>query len=156
MDSDKDFHNNRAFFMKKALEQAEKAFLEEEVPVGAVVVKEDRILSQAYNKREKENNPCGHAEILALTQASEKLQSWRLEGCSIYVSLEPCLMCLGAILQARISSLIYACPDPKTGFSSYYKLDQQKNWHKNRLKVHSSLFEEESSQLLKDFFKKLR
>ena len=148
--------DKQAFFMKKALEQAKKAFQKGEVPVGAVVVKEGQIISRAYNRREKENNPCGHAEILALTKASRKLQSWRLEDCSLYVNLEPCLMCLGAILQARISTLVYSCSDPKTGFSSYYRLDKQKNWNKNRLEIHTPLFEEESSRLIKDFFKRLR
>ena len=144
------------FFMEKALEEAQKAFQQREVPVGAVVVQENQILSKASNSREKNNNPCGHAEILALTQASQKLQSWRLESCSLYVSLEPCLMCIGAILQARISSLVYACPDLKTGFSSYYGLDKQKTWKHKNLVIHQGLLEKESSKLLKDFFKQLR
>jgi len=141
--------------MKKALEQAKKAFKQKEVPVGAIIVKNNRIISQAFNLREKQNSPIGHAEILAIDQASQKLNSWRLENCSIYVSLEPCLMCLGAILQARISKLIYASSDIKTGFSSYYQLDKEKTV-KNKLKITSSIYEDESSKLLKLFFKKLR
>ncbi|MBC6415133.1 MAG: nucleoside deaminase [Bdellovibrionales bacterium] len=146
---------NHNFFMKKALEQAKKAFKQKEVPVGAIIVKNNRIISQAFNLREKQNSPIGHAEILAIDQASQKLNSWRLENCSIYVSLEPCLMCLGAILQARISKLIYASSDIKTGFSSYYQLDKEKTV-KNKLKITSSIYEDESSKLLKLFFKKLR
>ena len=148
---------NITFFMEKALEEAKKAIPEEEVPVGALIVKGDKIISQAHNQRESKNNPCGHAEILAIQKASEKLQSWRLENCSLYVSLEPCLMCAGAILQARISHLFYACPDLKTGFSSFYELDKHKNWNKKLLEIHFlPYFEKQSSQLLKDFFQKLR
>ena len=142
--------------MEKALQESKKAFQRGEVPVGAVIVKDNQIISRAFNRREKKQDPCGHAEILALRKASQKLSSWRLEGCSLYVTLEPCLMCVGAILQARISSLIYACSDPKTGFSSYYGLDKQKSWNKKLLEIHSSYLEKESSQLLKDFFRQLR
>ena len=150
-------NQKKAFFMKKAIEQAKKAFQVGEAPVGAVIVQEGQIISQAFNLREKNNNPLGHAENLVISKASRKLNSWRLENCSIYVSLEPCLMCFGAILQARISSLVYACPDPKTGFSSYYGLDKLKKWNKKRLDIQfHPLFEQESSSLLKDFFQRLR
>jgi len=146
---------NQEFFMKKALKQAEKAFHKSEVPVGALIVRDKTIISRACNLREKKQNPLGHAEILAIKKASRKLNSWRLEGCSLYVTLEPCLMCIGAVLQARISELIYGCLDPKTGFSSYYGLDKQKNWN-HKIKIQSLVCVEESSRLLKDFFKALR
>ena len=146
---------NQDFFMQKALEQAKKAFQKEEAPVGAVIVRENQILSQSFNLREKQNNPLGHAEISAIYKASQKLNSWRLENCSIYVSLEPCLMCVGAILQARISELLYACADLKTGFSSRYQLEKHPLWNSN-LKIRSGICEQESSQLLKNFFQKLR
>ena len=141
--------------MSLALEEAQKAFQIDEVPVGAVIVKEDRVLSRSHNLREKENNPLGHAELLSIKMASEKLNSWRLENCRLYVSLEPCLMCIGAILQARISHLIYACPDPKGGFSSYYDLAKQ-DFLRHKIKISSGVCSYESSLLLKKFFKELR
>ena len=101
---------NHDFFMNVALEEAQKAFRIAEVPVGAVIVKENKLLSRSHNLREKDKNPLGHAEILAIREASRKLNSWRLEDCQIYVSLEPCLMCIGAIIQARISHLILCLP----------------------------------------------
>ena len=142
-------------FMSLALREAKKALKKNEVPIGAVIVKNNLIISQAHNLRESKNNPLGHAEVLAIKKASQKLKSWRLEDCQLYVSLEPCLMCLGAIIQARISELIYACPDLKTGFSSYYQLDKQNHW-KHKLKIVSGIYSKESSILLKNFFKQLR
>ena len=114
-----------------------------------------KILSQSHNLREKDNNALGHAELLAIKEASKKLASWRMEDCRIYVSLEPCLMCIGAIIQARISQLIYACSDPKRGFSSYYGLDRHSSW-KHKIKIISGIYSHESSLLLKKFFNKLR
>lgn len=142
-------------FIDLALKEAKKAFKKSEIPVGAVVAKGELLLSQAHNRREKEQSPLAHAELLAIQQASKKLNSWRLEGCQLYVSLEPCLMCMGAILQARFSDLIYACPDPKGGFSSLYNLTQQESW-KHKINIHSGIKSQESSLLLKSFFKKLR
>jgi len=141
--------------MNLALEEALKAFQLKEVPVGAVITKNGELLSQNHNLRETNNNPLGHAELLAIKTASEKLNSWRLEGCSLYVSLEPCLMCLGAILQTRISHLIYACFDSKGGFSSHYKLDKQNTW-KYKITISKGIYSNKSSQLLKKFFKDLR
>ena len=141
--------------MNLALKEARKAFKKEEAPVGAVLVRSKTVISQAYNLRESGNNPVGHAEILAIKKASQKLQSWRLESCQLYVSLEPCLMCIGAIIQSRISELIYACPDFKMGFSSYYQLDRQTSW-KHKIKISSGVCSKKSSLLLKDFFKQLR
>lgn len=155
--------NQHKFFMEQALKQAQKAFQLKEVPVGAVIVRGDKKLSQAHNTRESQQDPLGHAELLAIRKASQKLGSWRLEGCKIYVSLEPCLMCMGAILQARISQLIYACPEPKAGFSSYYDLNSLNSseqtapppWTK-KINIRSGVRAEESSLLLKKFFKNLR
>lgn len=143
------------FFMGLALEEAKKAFQKAEVPVGAVVVKGNEVLSRAHNLRENEQNPLSHAELLSLEGASKKLNSWRLEDCKLYVSLEPCLMCIGAIVQSRISHLIYACPDPKGGFSSYYALDKAASW-RHKIKISSGIYRHESSLLLKKFFKELR
>ena len=147
--------NNHDFFMNLAINSAKKALKRKEVPVGAVIVKNDTVISQAYNLRESPNNPIGHAEILALKKAGQKLHSWRLKDCRIYVSLEPCLMCIGAIIQARISTLIYACSDFKTGFSSYYRLDESASW-KHKIKIISDICSQESSFLLKEFFKQRR
>ena len=143
------------FFMDLALKEAAKAFKKSEIPVGAVVAKGDCLLSQAHNTREKNQSPLDHAELLAIKKASKKLNSWRLEGCQIYVSLEPCLMCIGAILQARFSDLFYSCSDPKAGFSSFYKLTQKKNWT-HKINIYSGIRCRESSLLLKFFFKQLR
>jgi tRNA(adenine34) deaminase len=101
--------------MKRALDQAVMAFDADEVPVGAVVVYENRIIAEAYNQREKLNDPTAHAEMIAITQAAESLGSWRLLDCTLYVTLEPCPMCAGAIVQARVPFVVYGASDPKAG-----------------------------------------
>ena len=101
--------------MRRALEQARKAFDEGEVPVGAIVVCGDRVLAEAHNQREALKDPTAHAEMIAITQAAEALGSWRLVDCTLYVTLEPCPMCAGAIVQARIPTVIYGAADPKAG-----------------------------------------
>lgn len=102
-------------FMQIALEEAEQAMRENEVPVGALVVHEGRIIARAHNQREQLRDPTAHAEMIAITQAAESRQSWRLDGCTLYVTLEPCPMCAGAILQARIPTVVYGATDPKAG-----------------------------------------
>jgi tRNA(adenine34) deaminase len=102
-------------FMRIALEEAELALREDEVPVGAVIVHEGRVIARAHNQREQLHDPTAHAEMVAITQAAESRQSWRLDGCTLYVTLEPCPMCAGAILQARIPTLVYGAADPKAG-----------------------------------------
>jgi tRNA(adenine34) deaminase len=102
-------------FMQIALEEAEQALREDEVPVGAVIVYEGRLIARAHNQREQLHDPTAHAEMVAITQAAESRQSWRLDGCTLYVTLEPCPMCAGAILQARIPMLVYGAADPKAG-----------------------------------------
>lgn len=144
-----------SFFMELALKEAQKALQRNEVPVGAVVVCGDELIVCAGNLREREQNLLAHAEILAIQKASKKRNSWRLENCRMYVSLEPCLMCMGAIIQARFTHLFYACSDPKMGFSSYYSLDQRESW-KHKIQISSGIKHDQSSILLKDFFKKLR
>lgn len=150
-----DEKNRHSWFMEQALKQAQEAFRLKEVPVGAVIVRGEEQLSEAFNIREGKQDPLGHAELLAIQKASKRLNSWRLEGCRIYVSLEPCLMCMGAIVQARISQLIYACSDPKGGFSSHYGLNQEGSL-KSKIAIFSGVRAEESSLLLKKFFQKLR
>ncbi|MGD9722124.1 MAG: tRNA adenosine(34) deaminase TadA [Pirellulales bacterium] len=103
------------FFMRMALAEAEAALAEDEVPVGAVIVHGERVIAAAHNQREQLHDPTAHAEMIAITQAAEALGSWRLEGCTLYVTLEPCPMCAGAVLQARIDTLVYGAADPKAG-----------------------------------------
>lgn len=103
------------YFMRMALAEAEAAFAEDEVPIGAVIVRDDRVIAAAHNQREQLRDPTAHAEMIAITQAAQQMESWRLEGCTLYVTLEPCPMCAGAILQARVPTVVYGAPDPKGG-----------------------------------------
>lgn len=119
---------NHDFYMAMALAQAEEASSEDEVPVGAVVVRDGVLVGAAHNQREKLRDPTAHAEMIAITQAAMALESWRLEGCSLYVTLEPCPMCAGAILQARVSHIVFGAMDPKAGAvrSLYNLLDDDR------------------------------
>ena len=110
-------------YMRMALREAEQALEEDEVPVGAVIVHEEQVIAAAHNQREQLHDPTAHAEMIAITQAAKSLGDWRLEGCTLYVTLEPCIMCSGAILQARIPVVVYGATDPKAGaVGSLYKL----------------------------------
>ena len=102
-------------FMRLALEQAQAALAADEVPVGAVIVRGERVIAAAHNQRETLRDPTAHAEMIAITQAAEALRDWRLEGCTLYVTLEPCPMCAGAVLQARLPIVVYGATDPKAG-----------------------------------------
>lgn len=141
-------------YMKLALNEAKKAYKIKEVPVGAVIVKDDIVIAKAYNLREKTNNAISHAEILCINKACKKLNSWRLDGCIMYVTLEPCLMCAGAITQARISKVIIGAMDPKNGCvgskSNVLDIDITSKAE------YEYDIEEECSEILKDFFKELR
>lgn len=139
-------------WMRYALQQAEQAFEEEEVPVGAVIVHEGRIIGEGRNQREVLRDPTAHAEMLAITQAAETLKSWRLLDCTLYVTLEPCPMCAGAIVQARIPRVIYGTTDPKAGAcDTLYRItcDERLN---HQAYVAGGVMAQECSQLLKDFF----
>ncbi len=149
--------NDHLWLMDEALKEAHKAYREDEVPIGAVIVdSEGTIISRAHNQKEKVNNPCGHAEILAITEAAKKLNNWRLLNCSIYVTLEPCPMCLSALVQARISHLYFGAYDTKGGALSlnynFYK-DQKLN---HSFPVMGGLRHFECSKLLSTFFKEKR
>ncbi len=146
---------NNIFYMNQALNLAQKAFEKKEVPVGALILKKGDVLAEAFNKKESQQNPLGHAELEALKQASEKLSSWRLEGCTLYVTLEPCLMCIGAILQSRISHLVYGCKDSKGGFDSFYQLTKSSSWN-HKLKITSGIQDKPCSKILQKFFQELR
>jgi tRNA(adenine34) deaminase len=142
-------------YMRLALKEANKAFLKKEIPVGCVLVKDDKVIARAHNLRELKNDILGHSEILCLKKASKKLSSWRLDGSSIYVTLEPCLMCLGAILQARVSHLYIGALDPKNG-AVISKLNLKELDFTHKIDTHLGLLEEDCSNLLKSFFLELR
>ena len=139
-------------FMQMALDEAEQAFREEEVPIGAVIVREHRILAAAHNQREQLHDPTAHAEMIAITQAAEALQSWRLEGCTLYATLEPCPMCAGAIVQARIPLVVYGASDPKAGAvrSLFRLLDDPRLNH--RAEIISDVLAEPCGAILTRFF----
>ncbi len=142
--------------MKMALEEAYRAEREEEVPVGAVIVKDDKIIARAYNQVIKRNDPTAHAEILALRQAALALRNYRLIDTTLYVTIEPCLMCGGALVQARIGRLVFGAFDPKMGaFGSLYNLAEDKRLN-HRIRVKSGVLEEECCRLMKDFFRRRR
>lgn len=141
-------------FMNLALLQAKKAERKKEIPIGAVIVKNGKVISKAYNNREKSQNAINHAEIIAIKKACKKLKSWRLENCEIYVTLEPCLMCYGAILNSRIKTLYFGAKDNKSCNKDL--IISKNNSLNHNLVVCGGILEEECSQLLKNFFKKVR
>ena len=148
--------NNDIKFMKEALKEAQKAYAKQEIPVGAVIVYQDKIIARAHNTRVSEKQVFTHAEIKAINKACKKLGSWVLEDCTIYVTLEPCLMCTGALLQSRIKRIVYGTTEPKHGVieSIDNVLDNPKFNHK--IEITSGILQEESSSLLKKFFRELR
>ena len=143
-------------YMKLALQEAEAALTEEEVPVGAVIVHEGRVIARAHNQREGLHDPTAHAEMIAITQAAESRQSWRLDGCTLYVTLEPCPMCAGAIVQARIPTVVYGAIDPKAGavHTLYHLLDDSRLNH--RCLITSSILAEPCGEILTRFFQRQR
>ncbi len=149
------FNEEDRYFMKLALEEAKKGFEEDEVPVGAILVKEGKIISSAYDKREKSNLITSHAEMLCIMRANKVLNSWRLENCVLYTTLEPCLMCSGAIIQARIKKVIYGANSPKFGAITNFNIFNQ-NWHTHKVEAKGGLLSDESKQLLQKFFKNRR
>ena len=142
--------------MKKALEEAESAFLEGEVPVGAVAVFDNKIIASNHNRKEQNNDPTAHAEILTLRDASKVLGRSNLSGVHLYVTLEPCIMCSGAIILSRISGLTFGCSDPKSGgVRSLYALCEDPRLNHN-LPVFSGIMKNETSEILSRFFADLR
>lgn len=148
--------DNYTKYMLEALKEAGLAKLEDEVPVGCVIVKDDQIIARAHNQREVTNNPLGHAETLAIKKASEVLNDWQLVNCDLYVTIEPCIMCSGAIIQSRIRKVIYGAPDLKGGAfgSSINILDAQNINH--RPEIVKGILEEECTKIIKDYFKSKR
>ena len=142
--------------MSLALKEASKALLEDEIPIGCVIVKDDKVIARGHNKREKKNLVTSHAEIEAITKANKKLKSWRLVDCDIYVTIEPCIMCMGAIIQSRIRNIYYGAPDLKGGAldSSINVLDAKNiNHYPNVIK---GVLEEECAIIIKNYFKNKR
>ena len=142
-------------FMQEAINEANKAYLLSEIPVGAVVVCNNEIVGRGHNLKENNKNSILHAEIIAINQATETLNKWRLEDCTIYVNMEPCIMCAGAILNSRIKRVVFACFDEKSGaFGSVVNVNDFKLNHK--VEITSRILEEESKDIIQSFFKELR
>jgi tRNA(adenine34) deaminase len=143
-------------YMRMAIDAALVAEENGDVPIGTVIVYENRVIGRAYNQREQLKDPTAHAEIIALTQAAAFVQSWRLHGCTIYVTLEPCPMCAGALVLARLDRLVYGCPDPKTGAcGSLYDIVRDGRLN-HRLEVTAGVLADDCTRLLQDFFKQRR
>lgn len=142
-------------WMRQALVEAKKAAEKDEVPVGALIIKDGEIVAQAHNLREHLQSPSAHAELLALQEASQKLGSWRLVDCVLVTTLEPCAMCAGALIQARIKTVIYGARDPKGGAESVFGLLSHPR-HNHQVELLSGVLEEDCSQVLKLFFKAKR
>ena len=149
-------HNRDIYYMKEAIRQAKKAAILNEVPIGCVIVKDDVIISRGYNRRNTDHSTLSHAEISAIRKASRKLNDWRLEDCTLYVTLEPCQMCAGAIVQARIKRVVVGSMNPKAGCAgSILNILQMKEFN-HQVELVTSILKEECSDLLKAFFRKLR
>jgi tRNA(adenine34) deaminase len=143
-------------FMRDALRSARRAATHHDVPIGAVVVKDGLAIARARNRREAENDPAGHAEIIAIRRAARRLGSWRLEGCTLYVTLEPCAMCAGAIVLSRLPRLVFGANDPKAGFvGSLGDLCRDARLN-HRVHVTSGVLADECGRILKEFFQEKR
>ena len=143
-------------YMKEAIRQARQAYAIGEVPIGCVIVYKDKIIGRGYNRRMADKNTLSHAELIAIRKASRKMDDWRLEECTMYVTLEPCQMCSGAIVQSRMSRVVVGCMNPKAGCAgSILNLLQMKEFN-HQAELTTGVLEEECSQMMKDFFKELR
>ena len=144
------------YFMERALNQAKVAYKRGEVPVGAVVVKDGKVISRGYNLRETTNDPTAHAELLAMKKASKKLNSWRLSGCTLYVTLEPCPMCSGVIVNSRIDRVVFGAYDQKAGCcTTLYHLCNDERFN-HRAEILGGVMEDACAKILSDFFKEKR
>lgn len=143
-------------FMTQALKEAQKSYDKDEIPVGAVIVKDGKIIARGHNLKETKNDTTNHAEIIAIQKASKKLKSWRLTGCTMYVTLEPCTMCAGALIQARLDKVVIGTMDEKTGAcgSVLNVLEDYKFNHK--VEIEKGVMERECKEILQQFFKELR
>lgn len=147
---------DKKHFMLKALEQAKIAYKKNEVPIGAVIVKDWKVIAEGYNKREKKQNALFHAEIVAINKACKKLKSWRLDDCDIYITLEPCLMCFGAILNARLKNCYFGAYDKSGGSISANNELLNKSILNHKLNVEGGILKEECADILSTFFEEKR
>ena len=146
----------KEYFMKEALKEAEKAYKKLEVPVGAIIVKDGKIIARAYNQKESKTDTTKHAEILAIQKASKKLNSWRLIDCEMYVTLEPCSMCAGALINSRIKKVYIGASDQKTGaVGSVFNLLEDYTFN-HKVEYEKGVLQDECESILKEFFKELR
>ena len=147
---------NDVLYMKEAIKQAKKAYAIDEVPIGCVIVYEGKIIARGYNRRTTDKNTLSHAELNAIRKASKKLGDWRLDDCEMYVTLEPCQMCAGAIVQARIKKVYIGCMNPKAGCAgSVLNLLQVEKFN-HQVEIETGILEEECSSMIKEFFRELR
>lgn len=143
-------------YMREAIRQAKKAYKLDETPIGCVIVHEGRIIGRGYNRRNTDKSPLAHAEIAAIKKASKKMGDWRLEDCTLYVTLEPCQMCAGAIVQSRVTRVVVGCMNPKAGCAgSVLNLLQMERFN-HQVELETGVLEEECSTLMTGFFKELR
>ena len=151
-------HLSKEYYMKQAIAQAKKAYSIDEVPIGAVIVKDGKIIARSYNKREKDNMATSHSELTAIEKACKKLNSWRLNDCEMYVTCEPCPMCAGALLNARIKKVYFGALDEKSGavVSNLNMLDLSKTFCNHKVEYEKEVLKDECQSLLKSFFAKLR
>ena len=143
-------------YMKEAIRQAKKAYALEEVPIGCVIVYEGKIIGRGYNRRTTDKDPLAHAEMIAMKKASKKMNDWRLENCTMYVTLEPCQMCAGAIVQARIKKVVMGCMNPKAGCAGSILNLLNIEQFNHQVEQETGVLGEECSSLMKQFFKELR
>ena len=143
-------------YMKQAITQAKKAYKLNEVPIGCVIVYQDKIIGRGYNRRTIDKNTLAHAEMIAIRKASKKLGDWRLEGCTLYVTLEPCQMCAGAIVQARVSEVVIGSMNPKAGCAGSILNMLEMHEFNHQVKVERGVLKEECSEMLSAFFRRLR
>lgn len=144
------------YYMEKAIIEAKKAFEINEIPIGCVIVKNDEIISTGYNTRNTHKNTLYHAEIIAIDRACKILGDWRLEGCTMYVTVEPCPMCAGAIIQARLDKVVFGTHNKKAGFAGSVLNIMQMDQLNHKVEIESSILENESKELMQSFFKKFR
>lgn len=143
-------------FMREAIRQAKKAYALDEVPIGCVIVYEGKIIARGYNRRNTDKNTLSHAELIAIKKASRKLGDWRLEGCTMYITLEPCQMCAGAMVQARVTEAVIGSMNPKAGCAGSVLNILEMEGFNHQVNVRRGVMEEECSRMLRGFFRELR
>lgn len=148
--------NQEEKYMKEAVKQAKKAAAIGDVPIGCVIVSDDKIIARAYNQRNKKKTTLAHAELLAIQKASKKIGDWRLEGCTMYITLEPCQMCAGAIVQARIPKVVIGAMNPKAGCAGSVLNILQVEAFNHQVEIETGILGEECSQMMSEFFRELR